>query len=64
MYMRFKDKYRDIVKVKISLKMPEIAEDLKTCLSQLCSRALLSTKASNRVLRVLDNKLSRVLKMA
>ena len=45
-YMRFKDKFRDIVKEKISFKMSDIAEEFETCLSQLYNRDLLSTKAS------------------
>ena len=44
--MRFKDKFQDIVKEKISFKMSDIAEDFETCLSQLYNRDLLSTKAS------------------
>ena len=63
-YMRFKDKFRDIVKEKISFKMSDIAEDFETCLSQRYNRDLLSTKASILALWVLDNRLSRVLKRA
>ena len=55
--MRFKNKFRAIVKAKKSFKMSEIAEDFETSLSQLCNRALLSIKASIWVLRVLYNKL-------
>lgn len=45
------DRFRDIVKEKIAFITSDIAEDFETCLSQLCNRTLLSTKASTRALK-------------